>query len=91
MIAGMRNAGRMDLSKTGIGEHRPLFIGAKYGADIGRFSVGGKVIYIAVAPGGHHHRISGMAFQFAADQISNDNAAGLPINQHQIQQFPTGE
>ncbi len=91
MIAGMRNAGRMDLSKTGIGEHRPLFIGAKYGADIGRFSIGGKVIYIAVPPGGQYDRIGGMTFEFSVDQISNHNAAGLSVNDDHIQHFTPGE
>ncbi len=35
--------------------------------------------------------IGGVAFQFAVDQISNYNAAGLPVNDHQIQHFAPGE
>ena len=57
----------MDLRKTGIGKHGPFFIGAKYGTDIGRFSIGGKIIDVAVTSGGQQHRIGGVAFEFTVD------------------------
>ena len=75
MVTGMRDTGGMDLGKAGVGKHRAFLISAKNGTDIGRFSIGGKIIYVGIAPGRKDNRISGMAFQFAIDQIANDNAA----------------
>ncbi len=88
MLTSMRNTGGMNLGETGVGKHGPFAISPKSCADVGRFGVGGQIIHIAITARTQHHRIGGVAFQFTIDQISGDNAAGLPIYEHQIHHFP---
>ena len=49
MIAGDRNAGRMDLGITGVGEIGAFFMSPERGSHTAALSVGGEVVDIDVA------------------------------------------
>ena len=86
-----RNAGGMDLGKTGIGKQCAFLIGPVAGGDIAGHGIGGKEKDIAVAAGAKDNGIGAMALDFSGNQIPDHDAPGLSVHQNQIQHFPAGE
>jgi hypothetical protein len=86
-----RDAGGVDLGEAGIGEKGTFFIGPVGGGHVGGHGVGGQEKDIAVAAGAKHHGVGGVALHLTVDHVANDDAPGVPVDQHHIQHLAAGE
>ena len=87
IIAGNRDAGRMNLRETGIGEGRAALIGAPDGGGVGAFGVGRKIEDVAVAAGSKHHGVGRIGLDLAGNQVAGDDAAGFAVDHDQVEHF----
>ena len=66
MLAGDRNAGRMDLGEARVREKGAPLVSAIRGGDIATARVRGKKKHISIAAAGEHDRVPGKAANRAA-------------------------
>ena len=85
MLAADRDAGRVNLRVAGVGEEGALLVGAPGGGDVAALGVGGKKKHVAVAAGGQHHRVARVGRDLAGDQVADDDAPGLAVDDHQVE------
>ena len=80
----------MNLGVTGVGHVGSAFVGAEGGHDITAHGVGGEVENVAITSGGEDDCIRGVRGDLARYQITNDDALGLTINEHNVHHFSAG-
>ena len=85
-----RNAGRMDLRETGIGEISASLIALKGGGTVGIHSVGGKEIGISISSGGNDDGMRAEALELAGDEIAGDDTLGLAVHKYEVEHLVTG-
>jgi len=91
ILAGDGDAGGVDLGVAGVGEEGAVFVGAPGGGGIGAFGVGGEVEDISVAACAEDHGVGGVRGDGTGDEIANDDAFGMAVDEDEIEQFGTGE
>jgi hypothetical protein len=77
----------VNLRKAGIGEESAPLMRTPACGNVGAFSVGGQIIDVAVPAAGEDDRVCDMYAEFARNQIARDNAAGLAIDDEEVQHF----
>jgi hypothetical protein len=77
----------MDLSETGVCEKSAAFVRSPGRRHIATLRIGRKVKHVTVTAGGKNHRVGCVGADLACDQISNHDAFGVPVYQHQIEHF----
>ena len=87
IVAADRDARRMDLRETRIGEQRPALGGPPGGGDVAAHRVGGKEEHVAITAGGQNDRIARMTRYFTGRQIAHNDALGMAVHQHDVQHF----
>ena len=87
IITGNRNAGRMNLRVTWIGETGALLVSPPRRRGVGITSVGGEIEYVAVAPGSHDHTVGRVRGDFAGNQVAHDDALGLSVDEDEFEHF----
>ena len=85
VLAADRNAGRVNLRVAGIGEERALLVGAIGGGDVAAAGVGREIKNVAVAAGGEDDGIGRVPADFAGDQIADDDALGVAVDDDEIE------
>ena len=88
MIAGDRNAGRVNLGVAGVREERPATISAPDGRDVARFRVGRQVENVAIAAGAEQHGVGGVRLVFAVEQVAGHDAPGPAVDRDEIEHLP---
>ncbi len=91
MVTRDRDAGRVDLRKTGVTKKGAPFMGFPNGRDIAAHGVGREIEYIAVAAAGNQDGMAEMPFKLAADQVAGDDPAGLSVDKDNLEHFMPGE
>src|SRR5687767_8398847 len=87
MLTRNGNTGGVDLGVTWIGENSPFFIGAPASGHVAALGVGGEIENISVSARGQDHGVRGVGGNLASDQIADDNAFGMTINNDDIEHF----
>ena len=80
----------MDLRVAGVGEVRALAVRPPGGGDVAALGVGGEVEDVAVAAGGEHDGVGHLGADLAGDQVPDDDAAGLAVDEDQLQHLVPG-
>ena len=83
------NAGGVDLDEAGVGEHGAFLVALPGGGAIASHGVGREEEDIAVAAGGHHYGVGSEALDFAGHQVTGDDAAGFPVDDHHVEHLMT--
>ena len=91
MIAGDGNAGRVNLRVARVGERGPALVRAVGGGDVAADGVGAEEEDVAVAAGGEHDRVGGERFDLAGFEMPRDDAAGLPVDHHEVEHLAARE
>ena len=91
VIAGDRDAGGVDLREAGVGEGRPLLVGAPDGGAVAALGVGGQVEDIAVAAGGQADRIGHVGFDLPRHHVAGHDALGHAVHHDDFQHLVPGE
>src|SRR5210317_782345 len=81
----------MDLHKAGIGKTGASLISAPGCRYIGTHGIGGKEVDIAVTAGGKNHGMGSVGFNDPAQHIAGNNAAGLAVNNNDIEHLSAGK
>ena len=87
MLAGHRNAGRMNLGEAGVSEERATFVSAIGGGDVATAGVSRKEKNVAVTASGEHYGITGEGIDFARAKIAGDDSLGVTIYEHEVEHF----
>jgi hypothetical protein len=81
----------MNLRVTRVGEVRPALVAPPGGGHVAALGIGGQVIDVPVPAGAQHNGVADVAFQLPGHQIAGDDAAGLAVDDHQVEHFPAGK
>ena len=81
----------MDLGVAGVGKQRPALVGAPGRGDVRVHGVGGEVVRRPVAAGRQQHRVPGVLLDLARREVAADDAAGLAVDDHQIEHLAAGQ
>src|ERR1044071_9552930 len=81
----MRDAGGMDLSETGIGKERALFVSAVGSGHVTTARVSREIKCVAVTAGREHDGIAHVLINRTAAQIAGDDPFGVTIDDDQIE------
>ena len=91
MIAGHRDAGRVDLREAGIGEQRAALVGAPDRGGIGVHRVGRQEVGVAVPAGGEQDRVGLEALNRAGHEVARDDAPRASVHDHHVQHLVARE
>ncbi len=80
----------MNLREARVGEQGAAFVGPPRSGDIRAGRVGRKVIGVRVAAGGEHDGVRHPAARLAGDEIAGHDAAGAPVDDHQVEHLGAG-
>ena len=75
----------MNLSVARVGHVGAAFVSPEGGHDIAAHGVGGEVEDVAVSAGGKDDGISSVGSDFTSDEVTNNNAFGVPIDNNNIE------
>ena len=90
MVARHRNARRVDLRVTRVGEQRPALVGAVGGRHVAADGVGAEVKRVRVAAGGQHDRIGRVRLDFAGFKVPCDDPACPAVDHYQVEHLGPG-
>ena len=91
MVAGDRNAGRMDLREAGICEQRAALVRPPGRRDVRVHGVGGKVVRRAIAAGRQNDGVACIPLDLARREIAGDDAARLAVDDDEVEHLAAGE
>nr|BFE75348.1 hypothetical protein GCM10020092_086490 [Actinoplanes digitatis] len=91
VAAGLGDAGRVDLRVAGVREQRALAVRPPARRDVAALGVGGQEEHVSVPAGGEHDGVREVRGDLAGDQVADDNAAGLAVDDDQLQHLVPGE
>jgi len=80
----------VDLGKAGIGEQRAFPVCPPSGGHVAAHRIGREVVDVAVPAGGQHHGVGEVGFDLAGDHVPDDHAAGLAVDDDQLQHLVPG-
>ena len=84
MVAGHRNAGRVNLGVAGVGERRALLVGPPDGRGVAALGVGRQVEDRAIAAGRQDDGVGDVRFDRAGLQVAGDDASRLAVDHDQF-------
>ena len=85
VLAGDRDAGRVDLGEAGVGEGRALLVRAPDRRRVAALGVGREVEDVAVAAGRQAHGVGHVGLDLAGDHVAHDDAARAAVDDHELQ------
>ena len=91
VVAGDRDAGRVDLREAGVGEAGAALVGAPDGGGVGVARVGGEIEDVAVAAGGEHDGVGRVAGDLAGDEVADDDALGVAVDHDEVEHLGVRE
>ncbi len=91
VVAGLRNARRMDLRIARIAEIGPAPVATPRCGNVRVFGVRREVEYVGIAARAEQHRIARMPFDLARDEVTNDDAARPAVDDDQVEHFAAGK
>ena len=81
----------MDLRVTGICKKGTPFVTAPGCGYIGSLGIRRQIECVSIPPGAQQNAVSGIFFEFAGNQVADDNPPRDTINLDQVQHFPSGK
>ena len=90
VVAGDRDAGRVDLGVAGIAEQGALAMRPPGRGDVAAHRVGGQEEDVAVAAAGQHDRVGEVGLDLAGRHVAGDDAAGLAVDDDQLEHLVPG-
>src|SRR6266849_9309127 len=87
MLAAQRDAGRMDLRKTGIPKEGATAMGSPDGSRVRSLRVGREIENIGIPSRCEHNHVGSVAADLARHQISRHDAARSAVHNHDIEQL----
>ncbi len=90
VVAGARDAGRVDLGEARVGEVGAAPVRPPDRGGVGVLGVGGEVEDVAVAAGGEHHGVGGVTGDLAGDQVAGDDPARPAVDHQQVEHLGAG-
>ena len=91
VLAGDRDAGRVDLRVAGVAEVGALAVRAPRRGDVAAHRVGGEEVDVAVAAAGEDHDVREVGLDLAGDHVAGDDAAGLAVDDDHLEHLVPGE
>ena len=91
VVAGDRDARRVDLGEARVGERRPAPVRPVGGRDVAPDRVGGEEEDVAVAAGGEHDGVGGERLDLAGDQVAGDDPAGPAVDHDEVEHLAPRE
>ncbi len=85
VVAGARDAGRVDLREAGVGEVRAAPVRPPDRGRVGVHGVGREVEDVAVAAAGQDDGVGVVGVDLPGDQVPGDDAAGPAVHDDQVQ------
>ena len=85
ILAGDGDARGVDLREARIGKEGAALVGAPDGGGVAALGVRGEIEDVAVAAGGEDNSVGHVDFDFAVVETARDDAAGLAIDDDQVQ------
>jgi len=90
VLAGLRDAGRVDLGEAGVREQGATPMRAPNRGDIAPLRVRREIIDVRVPTGREDHRVPGVGAHRAVDQVPHDDPACLAVDDDQVEHLRTG-
>ncbi len=91
MLAGLRDAGRVDLREAGVGEARALLVRRPRRAHVAGVGVGGEVEGVAVASRAQEDRVGRVGLELPGDEVARHDAARHAVDDHELHHLAAGE
>ena len=91
VIAGDRNAGRVNLGEAGVGEQRAALVRAPRRGDVRVHRVRREVVDGPVTARGENHGVGRIPLHLAGDQVARDDAARPAVDDDQIEHLAPRE
>ena len=88
-VAVARNASRVNLCVAGVGEQSAALVSTESSRDVGALSVGRKVVDVTVTTGAKADSVCNVAFEFASDEVTDDDTASLAVDHDEVHHFAT--
>ena len=85
IIAGYRDARRMDLRKARVGEERAALVAAPRGGRVRVLRVRRQVVDVAVSAGREQDGVTVVPLDQTRDEVTRDDPAGLAVDDDQIE------
>ena len=90
VVAGDRDARRVDLRVAGVGHVGALAVRTPGGRDVAAHRVGGEEEDVAVAAGGEHHDVGEVRLDLAGDHVAHDDAARPTVDDDELDHLVAG-
>ena len=90
-VAVARNASRVNLRVAGVSEQGAALVGTESGRHVGTLGVCRKVVDVTVTAGAEAHSVTHVAFEFASDEVTDDDTASLAVDNDEVHHFAAGE
>jgi hypothetical protein len=91
VVAGLGDAGGVDLRVAGVREEGALAVRAPDGGGVRALGVGGEEEDVPVAAGGEDHRVGGVRGDPAGDEVADHDPAGATVHHHELEHLGAGE
>jgi hypothetical protein len=75
----------VNLGVAGIRHEGSAFVGAEGGHDIAAHGVGGEIEDVSVSAGGENDGVGGVGSDFAGDEVADDDAFGLSVDDDEVE------
>ena len=85
VLAGDRDAGRVDLRVAGVGEQRAALVRPPRRRDVRALGVRRQVVDVAVAARAEDHGVGQVRLDLPVEQVAGDDPAGLPVDDDQVE------
>ena len=86
-VVGLRDAGRVDLRVARVGEVGALAVRPPCCGHVARHRVGRQEERVAVAAGGEHDGVAGVAAELAGEQVTGDDAGGAALDSDDVDEL----
>ena len=90
-VAVARNASRVNLRVAGVSEQGAALVGTESSRHVRTLGVGRKVVDVTVTAGAEAHSVTHVAFEFASDEVTDDDTASLAVDHDEVHHFAAGE
>ncbi len=85
------DAGGVNLGEGEVGQICAFLECLDGGGTVATHSIGAQEECTAIATGGEHHSVGGIAFDFAGDEVAYDDAACASVDDHDVEHLAAVE
>ena len=89
LLAVNRNTGRVNLDEAGVGEECALLVRLNERGAVAVHRVGGEEVGVSITASGEYDGVRAVAFDFAGDEVADDDAARFTVDENDIEDFAT--